>query len=97
MSPLEAVLVVLICMNLLFSIWQTRILSIVIENAAYESMHELDSKLALAIQSVLSDLPIGDIEPPNPFQTVMAQILKDKMSPPIIAKEISRDDSGKFS
>lgn len=93
MSPLEGIIVTLICINLLFSIWQTRILGMVIRNSAME----LDSSLAQSLQSVISELPIGDFEPPNPFQSVLAQIIQDKMTPPIIAKEVSRDEEGKFS
>ena len=93
MSPLEGIIITLLCINLLFSIWQTRILGMVIRNSAVE----LNSSLHQSLQSVISELPIGDFEPPNPFQSVLAQIIQDKMTPPIIAKEVSRDEKGKFS
>ncbi len=94
MSYMEVAIIALVCLNLAFSVYQTRLLGLVIRNTA----KELDNSLASAIQEVISTLPIGDFEPPNPFQQVLAQIIQDKMAPaPIVAKEVTRDDSGKFA
>ena len=91
---MEVAIIALVCLNLAFSVYQTRLLGLVIRNTA----KELDNSLASAIQEVISTLPIGDFEPPNPFQQVLAQIIQDKMAPaPIVAKEVTRDDSGKFT
>tara|TARA_R100001086_G_scaffold226143_1_gene144698 strand:+ start:282 stop:557 length:276 start_codon:yes stop_codon:yes gene_type:complete len=91
---MEVAIIALVCLNLAFSVYQTRLLGLVIRNTA----KELDNSLASAIQEVISTLPIGDFEPPNPFQQVLAQIIQDKMAPaPIVAKEVTRDDSGKFA
>ena len=91
---MEVAIIALVCLNLAFSVYQTRLLGLVIRNTA----KELDNSLASAIQEVISTLPIGDFEPPNPFQQVLAQIIQDKMTPaPIVAKEVTRDDSGKFA
>ncbi len=81
-------------MNMLFSLWQTRVLGILIRDAA----KGLDANLALSLQSVISELPIGDFEPPNPIQQMIAQLLQERMKPPAIqVKEVMRDDSGKFN
>ena len=94
MSYMEVAIIALVCLNLAFSVYQTRLLGLVIRNTA----KELDNSLASAIQEVISTLPIGDFEPPNPFQQVLAQIIQDKMAPaPIVAKEVTRDESGKFA
>lgn len=93
MNPLEIAILATCLLILGFSIWQTRVLGLVIRNSA----KELDFSLAEALKNVVSELPIGDFEPPNPFQQVLAQILQEKMAPPIVAKEIQRDESGKFS
>lgn len=43
-------------------------------------VQQLDANLAAAIQKVLVDLPIGDIEPPNPFQILLMQLIQDNMA-----------------
>ena len=93
MSYMEVAIIALVCLNLAFSVYQTRLLGLVIRNTA----KELDNSLASAIQEVISTLPIGDFEPPNPIQQLITQVLQDKMAPPIVAKEVSRDETGKFS
>ena len=94
MSYMEAAIIALVCLNLAFSVYQTRLLGLVIRNTA----KELDNSLASAIQEVISTLPIGDFEPPSPFQQLLASVLQEKMQPaPIQAVEITRDESGKFS
>ena len=94
MTYMEVAIIALICLNLAFSVYQTRILGLVIRNTS----KELDNSLANAIQEVISTLPIGDFEPPNPFQQLIAQVIQEKMKPPAIqVKEVTRDDSGKFA
>ena len=94
MTYLEVAIIALVCLNLAFSVYQTRLLGLVIRNTA----KELDNSLANAIQEVISTLPIGDFEPPNPFQQLIAQVIQEKMKPPAIqVKEVTRDDSGKFA
>jgi len=61
-----------------------------------EEMINLDVKLAQAIQKLLDDLPIGDIEPPNPMQMMIMQILQDNMAKNP-AKVIPRDEKGLFT
>ena len=65
----------------------------VIKNTATQ----LDTSLAQSLQTIVSELPLGDFEPPNPIQQLITQVLQDKIAPPIVAKEVSRDESGKFN
>ena len=57
---------------------------------------ELDGKIAEAITKLMQE-GLPDFEPPNPIQQMIPQVLQDKMAPPIVAKEVSRDEAGKFS
>jgi len=94
MTYAEVVIIGLVALNLAFSLYQTRLLGLVIRNTA----EELDNSLASAIQEVISGLPIGDFEPPNPFQQLIAQVIQEKMKPPAIqVKEVSRSEDGKFA
>ena len=94
MTYTEVAIIALIGLNLAFTVYQTRLLGLVIQNTA----KELDMSLATAIKEVISSLPLGDIEPPNPIQQIIAQILQEKMKPPSLqVKEVTRDESGKFT
>ena len=94
MTYQEIAIIALVCLNLGFTLYQTRILGLVIMNTS----KELDNSLANAIKEVISGLPIGDFEPPNPIQQMIAQILQDRMqAPPIQVKEVTRDEGGKFA
>jgi hypothetical protein len=93
MNYAEIAIIALVCLNLAFSVYQTRLLGLVIRNTA----QELDNSLANAIKEVVSSLPIGDFEPPNPIQQMIAQILQDRMKQPNIeVKEVTRAADGKF-
>ena len=61
-----------------------------------EIMNELDANLAKAIQKILTDLPIGDIEPPNPVQMMIMQLIQDNMKPKTITAQV-RDEAGLFT
>jgi len=61
-----------------------------------QGIEELDAKLALALKSTIESLPIGDIEPPNPMQMMLMQIIQDNMAKNP-AKVIPRDDKGLFT
>lgn len=61
-----------------------------------QKVAELDQNLALAIQSTIEKLPIGDFEPPNPFQVMLMQLMQDKIANNP-AKVISRDSQGLFT
>ena len=94
MTYTAVVLIALVCLNLAFSVYQTRLLGLVIRNTA----RELDNSLAAALDNVISNLPIGDIEQPSYFQQVLGQIIQENFKPAKIqVKEVTRDDSGKFA
>ena len=61
-----------------------------------EQIAVLDAKLAEALRSTLENLPIGDIEPVNPMQMMLMQIIQDNMAKNP-AKVVNRDDQGLFT
>ena len=44
-----------------------------------EIVNELDQNLALAIQKVVAEHPLGDIEPPNPMQMFLMEMIRDNV------------------
>jgi len=90
---MEQYIMVLLCINTLFLIWQTRILGLAVQKAAVD----LDASFAEALRSVVSDLPIGDFEPPNPVMTAIANAIGGNLAPIGEIKEIKRGDDGKFA
>jgi len=61
-----------------------------------DSLEELDSKLAQAIQKVISELPLGDFEAPNAFQQFLMQLIQQKTTAGSI-EIIPRDAKGLFT
>ena len=65
------------------------------------SLWKLDQNIAEALTKTLESLPemVSDleIEPINPMQQMIMQLIQDKMNPPIQVKDISRSGDGKFS
>ena len=60
---------------------------------------ELDMRISEAIATLVNDAMDNftpDLEPINPIVAIFAAHLKNQMNPNIVAKEITRDDSGKF-
>ena len=70
-------------------------------NQIDEGLVELDEKLALAIKSVVDMIPgMGDHEPINPIQQMVAQLIGQSMQNKqniIPAQIIERDENGLFS
>jgi len=70
-------------------------------NQIDEGLVELDEKLALAIKSVVDMIPgMGDHEPINPIQQMVAQLIGQSLQKPdviIPPKIIERDENGLFS
>ena len=95
MSNIEIAIIALLCLNLGFSIWQTRIIGLAIQ--------KLDSNIAQAlpmvIQEAVKELNLSDVvEPVNPIMQVIAEAIgKSVKTPTLEVKEISRADDGKFS
>ena len=61
-----------------------------------EQMANLDAKLAEALSSTIQNLPLGDIEPVNPIQMMIMQMIQDNMAKNP-AKIVNRDEKGLFS
>ena len=68
--------------------WSTRFIA--------EQMAILDAKLAEALTSTIQNLPLGDIEPVNPIQMMIMQMIQDNMAKNP-AKVINRDEQGLFT
>ena len=94
-SYMEIAILALLAVNLLFLIWQTRIIGLAISN--------LDSSIAQALPAVLQEavkeLNVSDIvEPVNPIMQVIAEAIGNSVKPATLeVKEISRSEDGKFS
>ena len=56
----------------------------------------LDAKIAEALKNTLENLPIGDIEPVNPMQMMLMQIIQDNIAKNP-AKLVERDEKGLFT
>ena len=95
MSNIEIAIIALLCLNLGFSIWQTRILGLAIQ--------KLDSNIAQAlpivIQKAVKELNLADVvEPVNPIMQIIADSIgKSIQGPSLEVKEISRAEDGKFT
>jgi len=58
----------------------------------------LDSRIAEAIKSIIetaSSINIEGIEPPNPMQGLLMEMMRAKMAPPAV-EVIEREPSGRF-
>ena len=91
---LELVLVIS-TVNLLFSVWLMRILSMEIRHA----VQELDGLLGKAIANIV-EKGLGDFEPINPIQAAIGQMLTANLQRNTTAGEVIevvRDNSGKFA
>jgi hypothetical protein len=94
-SYMEIAILALVVANLLFLIWQTRIIGLTIR--------QLDGNIAqalpLVIQEAVKELNLDDVlpEPPNRIMDVIANAIEKNMNPKMEVKEISRSDDGKFS
>ncbi len=70
-----------------------------LSNAIDDGLEELDSKLALAIKSVVEQIPgLGDSEPINPIQMAIGQLIANmnQQKPNPAMKIIERDEKGLF-
>ena len=92
---IDATIIALLVLNLLFSVWMLRIISIEITKA----VAQLDSMLAQTIQSLI-EKGIGEFEPVNPIQAAIASMLTNNLSqnqPAADVIDVVRDAGGKFS
>ena len=68
-----------------------------INYALGRSIDELDRRIAEAIQNTVQNLPIGDIEPVNPIQMMIMQMIQDNMAKNPAKVMVNRDENGKFT
>ena len=61
-----------------------------------EQFQILDSKIAEALTNTIENLPIGDIEPVNPIQMMIMQLIQDNMAKNP-AKIVAKDEKGLFT
>ena len=82
-------------LNLLFSVWLMRILSLQIQQAVVD----LDQMLAGAIAGLV-EKGLGDFEPINPIQAAIANMLTANLQRNTTAGEVIdvvRDNAGKYA
>ena len=61
-----------------------------------EIVNDLDQNLALAIQKVITNHPLADIDPPNPMQMFLMDMIRDNVGKKTLVTQ-SRDDAGLFT
>jgi len=68
-----------------------------------ESAMNLDHNIAEAIKTTVENLPdalreqiIPEMEPVNPIQALIGQMIAERMNPPITAQVLPRGEDGKF-
>jgi hypothetical protein len=97
------VIIALICLNIGLTIVSTRLLT---RNIAISVMN-MDENLAEAIKVTIENLPealrnqyLTDIDPPNPFQALIAQFMERKiedLANPKGVIEVKKGEDGKFT
>lgn len=94
-SYIEIAILALLTLNLLLTLWQTRILGL--------SISKLDGNIAQALPLVLeeavSNLDLTNLpEPANPIMSIIAEAIGNSIKPPSLeVKEVVRSSDGKFS
>ena len=92
---MEIAILALLTLNLLLTLWQTRILGL--------SIRKLDGNIAQALPIVLeeavSNLDLTNLpEPANPIMSIIAEAIGNSIKPPSLeVKEVVRSSDGKFS
>ena len=92
---MEIAILALLTLNLLLTLWQTRILGL--------SIRKLDGNIAQALPIVLeeavSNLDLANLpEPANPIMSIIAEAIGNSIKPPSLeVKEVVRSSDGKFS
>ena len=94
-SNIEMTILALLAINLMFSIWQTRIIGLVIRKLD----QNIAQALPLVLQEAIKDLDMTNLpEPVNPIMSIIAEAIGNLIKPPSLeVKEISRAGDGKFS
>jgi hypothetical protein len=89
---LEYLVLTLISLNCLLTLWAMRVIAFEIRDSA----KSLDLTLAAAIQKLIEG-GIGEIEPINPIQQAIGQLIQQRMTGQQPFQELTRTDDGKFA
>ena len=89
---LGEITLLLLILNVLLTLWSIRVLSLAVQ----AGIERIDSQLAGAIQKLVEGDLLGSIEPPNPIQQAIAQMLSQRMTNAPI-DVTPRGSDGKFS
>ena len=94
-SNIEMTILALLAINLMFSIWQTRIIGLAIRKLD----QNIAQALPLVLQEAIKDLDMTNLpEPVNPIMSIIAEAIGNSIKPPSLeVKEMSRSGDGKFS
>ena len=85
------ILLVFAVLNCILTIWAIRVIGMAIE----KGMTQLDMMLAGTIQKLLEGDVLGSLEPVNPIQAAIAQMLTNRIENAPL--DLSRAADGKFS
>ena len=87
---------IMTAINLILSLWSVRVILLQIK----ASISTLDQLIGQAISNLI-ERGLGNIEPINPIQQAIAQMLtnniKSKTPGEVIEVELPRDDNGRFN
>ncbi len=89
---LEEVIVALVAVNCMITLWIMRM----IVHEVKMGVANIDHALAAAIQKLVEG-GLGELEPINPIQKALAELLTNRVKEQQTIIEIPRDDSGKFA
>jgi len=88
----ELVLDLVVLGVLCVGIWLVRDM----KNHLDDAIADLDTNLAAALQATISNLA-GEIEPPNPFQQLIAQWIQNQtIQAPAVHEVLERNEKGHF-
>ena len=100
MNYMEIAIIALLIASIAFQFFSLRIQARMLR----DSTAALDYSLAEALKTTIENLPdalrnqlMPEIEPINPIQQIIAQMLQQKMNPTIEATVMARSEDGKFS
>jgi hypothetical protein len=87
----EELVVALLLTNAMITLWVLRQIAFAINHA----VADLDQRIANALTKLIQEGSLTDIEPINPIQAAIAEMLTSRMKSNVI--DVPRSDNGKFS
>ena len=81
---------ILVILNLMATIWAVRVLAFEVQ----EGIERLDSNIAAAIKTLVDGDLLGTLEPPNPLQNALSQLIMQRVQDAPI--QAARGPDGKF-